>query len=245
MSEYIVKESEPDENGYITRTEYKINDKNEKIKIISKIKRYKRFIHMSDTIKNRYKNWIKFGAAASENNNVTFVSDEDVFMEPPPYDSKTNKIIVTNNNMFDDMYDNLFLNQECEKDNEKDDEKDNKSPDKQFICKNCNGNHWSRVCPLLNHKETSDNIKNSLDNDVTIQITNLSKNITEYDLYDLFSQVGKIKHILIPKDYETHNSRGFGFIVFASAKDAENAINRFNNYGYDHLIIKLNIVNPK
>lgn len=236
-------ESEPDENGYITRIEYKINEKNQKVRITSKIRRYKRVIRLNDSIKQRYENWTKFGLAASENNNVTFVSDEDVFMEPPPL-SKTTKVIKNDSDMFADMYKDIFSNTPQPDIIEEEKVDDNKS---KQTCKICNGNHWTRVCSSLKEKGNIEKIdeNNSIKKDTTIQITNLSKNVTEYDLYDLFSQVGEIRRILIPKDYETQQSRGFGFILFSSSKDAENAVKRFSNYGLDHLILKLNIVNPK
>jgi translation initiation factor 3 subunit G len=235
-------ESEPDENGYITRIEYKINEKNQKVRITSKIRRYKREMRINDSVKQRYENWTKFGLAASDNNNVTFVSDEDIFMEPPP--SKTTKEIKNDNDMFADMYKDIFSNAQLH-DNIEEEEKIDDNKTKQ-ICKICNGNHWTRVCSSLKEKENTQKLdENLIKKDTTIQITNLSKNINEYDLYDLFSQVGEIRRILIPKDYDTQQSRGFGFVLFNSSKDADNALKRFSNYGFDHLILKLNIVNPK
>ena len=83
MNEIIVKETEPDENGIITRYEYHVDENGDKYKIVKKIRRQTIIHKFYKSVEERKNNWIKFGLAAGDNN-VTFVSPEEIFMEPPP-----------------------------------------------------------------------------------------------------------------------------------------------------------------
>ena len=44
-----------------------------------------------------------------------------------------------------------------------------------------------------------------------LQISNITKDITEFDLYSIFINAGKIENITIMKDYNTQQSKGFGY----------------------------------
>ena len=57
-----------------------------------------------------------------------------------------------------------------------------------------------------------------------LYIANLSYNISEGDLHDKFAVFGKIRHCRIIRDPVTQESRGFGFVTFESAPDANEAI---------------------
>ncbi len=76
-------ESEKDENGYFTRTEYIKKENGQMIKRVSTIRKYTITKRIYPKVIERRENWKPFGLAASSNNNVTFVSNEEIFMEPP------------------------------------------------------------------------------------------------------------------------------------------------------------------
>lgn len=217
-------ETGPDEDNIITRTEYKLNDKNEIIKVIKKIKRYTFYSKQYKSVIDRKNNWVKFGEAAKGNNNITFLSDDLVFMEPPspPSKKKENTISIPEFSLEEK---NVL----------------------EIICKICNGKHWSRICPTQN-----DNIvieekpknkfeyipSNNRKSMNTLQITELSKDITEFDLYQLFSTICKVNNILLVRDYNTQQSKGFAYIVFNEEKDLNDAL-KLHNIGFSHLRIKL------
>ena len=213
----------PDEDNIITRTEYKLNEKNEIIKVIKKIKRYTFYSKQYKSVIDRKNNWVKFGEAAKGNNNVTFLSDELVFMEPPspPLKKKENIISIPEFSLEEkDVLEN--------------------------ICKICNGKHWSRICPTQNGNIIEEKPKNKFEyipSDkrkymFTLQITELSKDITEFDLYQLFSNICKITNILLVRDYKTYESKGFAYIVFNEEKDLNHAL-KLHKVGFAHLRIKL------
>ena len=224
-------ESQPDKNNIITRTEYTLNNKNEVIKTEKKIKRYTYEKKVYNSVVNRQNNWVKFGAAATDNNNITFVSKELVFMEPPsPPQSiiKDSKYVVPSLKLDE----NTFV--------------------EHIICKICEGQHWTRICPNQKEKEREDiaeikykekneykPVSDKTKNMYKLQISNITKDITEFDLYTIFSNAGKIENITIMKDYNTQQSKGFGYIVFKEENDLNNALRIFNNIGFCYLRIKL------
>jgi cold-inducible RNA-binding protein len=64
---------------------------------------------------------------------------------------------------------------------------------------------------------------------VRLFVGNLSYDVTESDLRDLFSPVGPLSTVIIPMDRETGKPRGFAFVEFSDQAQAEEAIHRFNN----------------
>lgn len=54
--------------------------------------------------------------------------------------------------------------------------------------------------------------------------------LTEEDLRALFSPFGEISEVLLPKDSNTGESVGFAFVVFSSAADAHDAMQRMHNF---------------
>ena len=167
----LTTETEPDENNIVTRTEYKLNEKNEIVQVVKKIKRYKIYSRIYPSVIERKNNWVKFGEAAKGNDNVTFVSEEDVFMEPP-----TPKISAVKKSE--------FIIPEIE------------AISNDQICKICNGNHWTRICNFEKEKEEKQIVEKQKEPDpekkediFSLQVTELSKDINEFDLYNMFYKI--------------------------------------------------------
>ena len=222
--------------------EYKKNNKGEIIKTIKKsIRRYSIPVKKYEAVEQRKAEWVKFGKATNEDNSkVTFLSTEEVFMEPPsPKNGKNNSTTFVKN-------------------------------DEMMKCRHCDHNHWTRLCPTLeenkkdekNHnkykdekekyKDFKDKGKNSYEKKVytesskttkTIIIQNLSKDVKEYDLHELLSSSGcHIYKIFIPKDYQSGDSRGMAFIDVGTIEEANYIISRYNDFGINHLRIKVSLV---
>ena len=217
-------ETEPDENNIVTRTEYKLNEKNEIVQVVKKIKRYKIYSRIYPSVIERKNNWVKFGEAAKGNDNVTFVSEEDVFMEPP-----TPKISAVKKSE--------FIIPEIE------------AISNDQICKICNGNHWTRICNFEKEKEEKQIVEKQKEPDpekkediFSLQVTELSKDINEFDLYNMFSKIGKVQNILIMKDFKSQESRGVSFIIFKEENDLNYAKKAFHNMGFANLRLKLEYI---
>lgn len=78
-----------------------------------------------------------------------------------------------------------------------------------------------------------------LGDDYTIRVTNLPEEATESDLMELFKPFGKVNRTFLAKDKNTQVSRGFAFVNFQNKDDAQRAIWGVNDYGYNHLILKV------
>lgn len=90
--------------------------------------------------------------------------------------------------------------------------------------------------------ETMGNPRQARD-DNTVRVTNLSEDIRERDIQELFSPFGQIQRIYLAKDKVTNNSKGFAFVSFLRKDAALSAIMHLNGYGYDNLILSVEMAN--
>jgi RNA recognition motif-containing protein len=78
-----------------------------------------------------------------------------------------------------------------------------------------------------------------------LYVGNLSNNITEGDLQQLFAQAGEIKEVALIMDRMTRQSKGFGFVEMSSDAEAQKAIEMFNNYELGGRNIIVNLARPR
>lgn len=64
---------------------------------------------------------------------------------------------------------------------------------------------------------------------VRLFVGNLSYDVTESDLRELFLPVGPLSTVILPMDRETGKPRGFAFVEFSDQAQAEEATRRFND----------------
>src|SRR3954463_6062064 len=64
---------------------------------------------------------------------------------------------------------------------------------------------------------------------VRLFVGNLPYDATEDEIRQHFSSVGNLSYVSIPLDRETGKKRGFAFVEFADAQQAQEAIRQFNN----------------
>jgi RNA recognition motif-containing protein len=64
---------------------------------------------------------------------------------------------------------------------------------------------------------------------VRLFVGNLPYDATEEEIRQHFSSVGNLSYVSIPLDRETGKKRGFAFVEFADAQQAQEAIRQFNN----------------
>ena len=73
-----------------------------------------------------------------------------------------------------------------------------------------------------------------------LYIGNLSYDITESELNELFSQKGKVVSVKIISDHQSNRSKGFGFLEMSSKEESEAAISAFNGYDLKGRPMKVN-----
>lgn len=81
--------------------------------------------------------------------------------------------------------------------------------------------------------------------EASLRVTNLSEDVREGDLHDLFGHYGRLQRVYLAKDQTTGASRGFAFVTYCNRDDAQKAIDKLNGYGYDNLILQVQFAKPR
>lgn len=78
-----------------------------------------------------------------------------------------------------------------------------------------------------------------------LYVGNLSYNIQEDDLRQLFSQAGEVKEVALILDRDTRRPKGFGFVEMVNQVDAEKAIRMFNDQEHEGRRLIVNVARPR
>jgi len=81
--------------------------------------------------------------------------------------------------------------------------------------------------------------------EASLRITNLSEDVREGDLQELFGQFGRLQRVYLAKDQQTHQSKGFAFVTYHERDHAQRAIDKLNGHGYDNLILQVQWAKPR
>jgi RNA recognition motif-containing protein len=76
-------------------------------------------------------------------------------------------------------------------------------------------------------------------------VGNLSFDVTENDLQDLFAQAGNVNSVNIMQDRATGRSRGFGFVEMATQADSTKAISMFSGKDFKGRALTVNEARPR
>lgn len=80
---------------------------------------------------------------------------------------------------------------------------------------------------------------------MNIYVSNLSYNVTDGDLKELFEEYGEISSAKVIMDRETGRSRGFGFVEMPSDAEGQKAIDELNQVEFDGKVINVNVAKPR
>jgi len=78
-----------------------------------------------------------------------------------------------------------------------------------------------------------------------VYVGNLSWNTTDDTLRQAFSDFGQVLDSIVMRDRDTGRSRGFGFVTFSTAQEADAAIAGLNEQDLDGRRIKVNLANAR
>ncbi|MDH4062801.1 MAG: RNA-binding protein [Acidobacteriota bacterium] len=78
-----------------------------------------------------------------------------------------------------------------------------------------------------------------------LYVGNMPYETGEQDLQDLFSTAGTVERVSVMRDMATGRARGFAFVEMASSEDAQNAIDKLNNYAMNGRNLTVNEARPK
>lgn len=80
---------------------------------------------------------------------------------------------------------------------------------------------------------------------MSIYVGNLSYDVTEEDLNQVFAEYGAVKRATIPMDRETGRSRGFGFVEMQKEEDEDSAIEALDGAEWMGRQLRVNKAKPK
>ncbi|MBE0651816.1 MAG: RNA-binding protein [Bacteroidales bacterium] len=75
-------------------------------------------------------------------------------------------------------------------------------------------------------------------------VGNIAWKSTEDDLQSVFSQQGEVEDLIILKDKFTNRPKGFGFVTYTNAADADKAISELNGYNLNGRNLVVNEARP-
>ena len=82
-------------------------------------------------------------------------------------------------------------------------------------------------------------------NPTRLFVGNLSYQTGENDLQDYFAQAGAVTSVNLMLDKMTGKSRGFAFVEYGSAEEAQKAIDQFHNKEFQGRAITVNVARPR
>ncbi len=80
---------------------------------------------------------------------------------------------------------------------------------------------------------------------MNIYVGNLSKEVTDLELQDLFAAYGKVKSVKIIRDMFSGESKGFGFVEMLGKEEAQKAMSELNTQELQGKKIVVNEARPK
>ncbi|MBN3880174.1 MULTISPECIES: RNA recognition motif domain-containing protein [unclassified Nostoc] len=80
---------------------------------------------------------------------------------------------------------------------------------------------------------------------MSIYVGNLSYEVKEDDLRQVFAEYGTVKNVQLPIDRETGRMRGFGFVELESDEQEQAAIDALDNAEWMGRSLKVNKAKPK
>ena len=82
-------------------------------------------------------------------------------------------------------------------------------------------------------------------NPTRLFVGNLSYQTAENELQDYFSQAGAVTSVNLMLDKFTGKSRGFAFVEFTSAEEANKAVEQMHNKEFQGRTLTVNIARPR
>ena len=78
-----------------------------------------------------------------------------------------------------------------------------------------------------------------------LYVGNLSFEVTEGDLKELFSEAGTVESVSMITDRHSGRSKGFAFVEMSSDAEAKEATSKFNGYSFKERELVVNEARPR
>ncbi len=80
---------------------------------------------------------------------------------------------------------------------------------------------------------------------MSVYVGNLSYDVTEGDLSEIFAEYGSVKRVQLPVDRETGRVRGFGFVEMSTDAEEDSAIEALDGAEWMGRQMKVNKARPR
>jgi len=80
---------------------------------------------------------------------------------------------------------------------------------------------------------------------MNIYVGNLSYQVSDQELQEVFTEFGNVVSAKVIKDRETGRSKGFGFVEMTNDEDAQTAIDELDGSEINGRAVKVNKARPK
>ena len=80
---------------------------------------------------------------------------------------------------------------------------------------------------------------------MSIYVGNLSYEVTEADLNEVFADYGSVKRVHVPTDKETGRPRGFAFVELSTKEEESNAIETLDGADWMGRTMKVDEARPR
>ncbi|HEY9605549.1 MAG TPA: RNA-binding protein [Allocoleopsis sp.] len=80
---------------------------------------------------------------------------------------------------------------------------------------------------------------------MSIYVGNLSYDVTENDISEVFAEYGTVNNVTVPKDRETGRMRGFAFVEMGTAAEESAAIEALDGAEWMGRSLKVNKAKPR
>jgi RNA recognition motif-containing protein len=81
--------------------------------------------------------------------------------------------------------------------------------------------------------------------EVKLYVGNLSYTATETDLQTLFAKAGQVVSVIMIKDRDTGDSKGFAFVEMKTQAEAQKAISMLNGLNVNERKLKVSLARPR
>ncbi|KAK4949925.1 RNA recognition motif-containing protein [Elasticomyces elasticus] len=105
--------------------------------------------------------------------------------------------------------------------------------------------NYEAVSPKVETSTAAAEDSNAKEQRRSLFVRSLPASVTTERLTEHFSQSFPLKHALVVLDPQTKVSKGFGFVTFADAEDAQAAVEQFNNSELDGRKIKVELAQSR
>ena len=83
--------------------------------------------------------------------------------------------------------------------------------------------------------------QDSMQDNLTVRISNLSSDVTDKDVRDLVSRIGMVSRTFLAKDMQTGLAKGYAFVTFMDKSSALECVKKLDGHPYDSLILRAEI----